>query len=121
AAPRMRRNFFGVLPVAHPTEPHAATVGFRHLAPGDAGIEIRAVISPERGRVVRLEARAVELADEILAARAARRAAGIDVHNQHPLRPAAFDGEREKIGTLPQPAPRAHATELADVFPLLEI
>ena len=125
AAPRRRGLDVGVGPVAHPPDPQPPAVGRRDVLVGQAGVEVLAVVHPERQAVgvVVDEARAVERADEVLRARAADAPARVEVHVEHPahvLR-VAVDRQREEVGALPRAAGGACGAEVAQHLPALEI
>ena len=98
----------GVGPVAHPSDPQPPAVGRRDVLVGLAGVEVLAVVHPEREAVgvVVDEARAVERAGEVLRARTADAAARVEVHVEHPAHVSgvAVDGQREEVGALPRAA-----------------
>ena len=76
-----------------------------------------------RHRALRREGRAVEFADEVLAAGAAGHRTGVEVHDEHPLgvRRVAVDREREQVGALPDAAGRVGRAEVAEVRPRLQV
>ena len=100
---------------------------------GDGPAVVRAVVEARedlagRHRVIRhralgREGRAVEVADEVLAAGAARDAARVEVHDEHPLgvRRVAVDREREQVGALPDAARGVGRAEVAEVRPRLQV
>ena len=82
---------------------------------------------PRGGRVwldvVGLEAGAVEVAEEVLHARAAGDPAGIEADDHDPLlvAPVAVDRQLEQVGALPGAADRVGRPEVAQVPPALEV
>ena len=85
AAAGQRGQLGGVLPVAHPGDPDGVAIG-REVGEGCGGVEVLAPIGPVRAGVgmVFSEARAVELADEVLIGGAAGASAGVDVDAEQP-------------------------------------
>ena len=83
------------------------------------------MIGPQRGpaRCVLLEANAVELTEEVLAAGAACGRATGHAHDENPALPAldAFDGQRKEIRTLPDPGRGAGRAEIAQVRPVPQV
>ena len=111
----------GTLPAAGPL---AERIARRRPRPEgrvlEAGVELagrRRVLTED---VVGAEGRAVEVADEVLHARAAGDPAGIEADEQHPLR-LAVDLEREQVRAFPRSADGVGRAEVAHVRPSLEV
>src|SRR5580700_5175060 len=124
SAPGLGGHIAGVLPVVHPTD-HNWRLNARQIIKCQSAVAILTVIGPESecGRVVIGEARAVELADEVLFARASLQCSWIQPNLEHPARLAglAFYGQFEKLGTFPLAARCSVRAEVAKRLPMLQI
>ena len=116
-------NLVGILPVAHPRNGAAATVG--SIVEGDSGIVVLAVVHPLGlvWLVLAGELMSVELSDEILCGRTAKGTAGIDVADEHPLLlVSSLHLHLHQVGTLPHTTVIAvFVSERALILPILQI
>ena len=116
-----------VVPVAHPRDP-GPLVRRGLTGEGQRAVEVGTPVDPARlgGRVIRHEREPVEVADEVLAAGAARHVPGVVVDLQHPARrgaaPLTIEHRQLEQGrTLPDPDRRSGRSEARALVPRHEV